>query len=666
MVTQPKNTEVKQAADRAVRRSQDYFRRTQYPDGYWWGELESNPTMEAEYLMLCHFTGRHDGERWRKVCNYILSKQRSDGSWGQYFEAPGDLSTSVECYFALKLAGHSPDSETMQKAREFILAKGGMPKVRVFTKIWLALFGQWDWKGTPNMPPEMIFLPSWAPFNIYEFASWARATVVPMLIILTRQPYCPVPESANIDELYPGGRGGADYSLPKPTGGLGWSKALYLADKLVGLYQRLPVHPLRGRAERKIMEWVLEHQEADGSWAGIQPPWVYSLIALHTLGYGPDHEAVEKGFHGFEAFAIEDEDTCTVQACLSPVWDTCIAQLALLESGVAADDPMVQSSTRWLLEKQIFAGGDWQVRAKKLRPGGWSFEFDNLAYPDIDDASIVVMALDKVRLPDAEEPRRAESVQRGVEWMTGMQSKNGGWAAFDKDNNKKYLTKIPFSDFGETLDPPSVDVTAHLLEMFGRLGSTRENKVVNRGFKYVVSEQEEDGSWFGRWGVNYVYGSGSVLPALEAIGEDMSQPYIRRAVDWIVAHQNEDGGWGEGCGSYVDPTLRGVGPSTASQTAWALLGLVAAGEHECQASQRGVNYLAETQQEDGTWHEPYFTGTGFPGYGVGERLKELPDPGESSYQGLDLPAGFMINYHLYRNYWPLLALGRYSRAVSGK
>ena len=649
-----------------MRRSQDYFRRTQYPDGYWWGELESNPTMEAEYLMLCHFTGRHDGERWRKVCNYILSKQRSDGSWGQYFEAPGDLSTSVECYFALKLAGHSPDSETMQKAREFILAKGGMPKVRVFTKIWLALFGQWDWKGTPNMPPEMIFLPSWAPFNIYEFASWARATVVPMLIILTRQPYCPVPESANIDELYPGGRGGADYSLPKPTGGLGWSKALYLADKLVGLYQRLPVHPLRGRAERKIMEWVLEHQEADGSWAGIQPPWVYSLIALHTLGYGPDHEAVEKGFHGFEAFAIEDEDTCTVQACLSPVWDTCIAQLALLESGVAADDPMVQSSTRWLLEKQIFAGGDWQVRAKKLRPGGWSFEFDNLAYPDIDDASIVVMALDKVRLPDAEEPRRAESVQRGVEWMTGMQSKNGGWAAFDKDNNKKYLTKIPFSDFGETLDPPSVDVTAHLLEMFGRLGSTRENKVVNRGFKYVVSEQEEDGSWFGRWGVNYVYGSGSVLPALEAIGEDMSQPYIRRAVDWIVAHQNEDGGWGEGCGSYVDPTLRGVGPSTASQTAWALLGLVAAGEHECQASQRGVNYLAETQQEDGTWHEPYFTGTGFPGYGVGERLKELPDPGESSYQGLDLPAGFMINYHLYRNYWPLLALGRYSRAVSGK
>ena len=649
-----------------MRRSQDYFRRTQYPDGYWWGELESNPTMEAEYLMLCHFTGRHDPERWRKVCNYILSKQRSDGSWGQYYEAPGDVSTSVECYFALKLAGHSPDSEPLRKAREFILAKGGMPKVRVFTKIWLALFGQWDWKGTPNMPPEMIFLPSWAPFNIYQFASWARATVVPMLIILTRQPYCQVPESANIDELYPGGREGTEYSLPKPTGGFGWSKALYWADKLVGLYQRLPVHPMRGQAERKIMRWVLEHQEADGSWAGIQPPWVYSLIALHVLGYGPDHEAVKKGFQGFEGFAIEDEDTCTVQACLSPVWDTCIAQLALLESGVAADDPMVQASTRWLLDKQIFAGGDWQVRAKNLRPGGWSFEFDNLTYPDIDDASIVVMALDLVRLPDAEESRRAEAIELGVEWMTGLQSKNGGWPAFDKVNNKKYLTKIPFSDFGETLDPPSADVTAHLLEMYGRLGSTRENRIVNRGFNYVVSEQEEDGSWFGRWGVNYVYGCGAVLPALEAIGEDMSQPYIRRAVDWIIAHQNEDGGWGEGCGSYVDPALRGVGPSTASQTAWALLGLVACGEQESEAARRGVEYLAETQQEDGTWDEPYFTGTGFPGYGVGERLKELPNPGESSYQGLDMPAGFMINYHLYRNYWPLLALGRYCRAVSGK
>ena len=489
-----------------------------------------------------------------------------------------------------------------------------------------------------------------------------------MLIILTRQPRCHVPESEYINELYPDGREGTDYAMPKPTGGLGWAKAFHWADKLVGFYHRLPVHPLRGRAERKIIEWVLEHQEADGSWAGIQPPWVYSLIALHAMGYGPDHHAVKKGFQGFEGFAIEDDDTFSVQACLSPVWDTCIAQLALLESGVAPDDPMVQSSARWLLDKQIFAGGDWQIQAKDVRPGGWSFEFDNVLYPDIDDASVVVMALDQVRLPEDEEARRENSIQRGVEWMAGMQSQNGGWAAFDKVNNriynKKYLTKIPFSDFGETLDPPSVDVTAHLLEMYGRLGLTSDDQTVNRGLSYVVSEQEDDGSWFGRWGVNYLYGAGAVLPALEAIGEDMSQPYIRRAVEWIVGHQNEDGGWGESCGSYVDSALRGVGPSTASQTAWALLALVAAGEYECEAVRRGVLYLAETQLGDGTWDEPYFTGSGFPGFGVGERIKDLPDPGETSYQGLDMPAGFMIKYHLYRNYWPLLALGRYARAVS--
>ena len=662
MPTPSENTRVDYETRRAVDLSQKYFRRTQHSEGYWWGELESNPSMEAEYLMLCHFTGRYDKERWRKVSNFILSKQRDNGSWGQYYGSLGDVSTSVECYFALKLAGHQVDSEPMLKAKEFILSKGGVPKVRVFTKIWLALFGQWDWKGTPNLPLEMIHLPSWAPFNIYEFASWARATVVPMLIILAHKPRCPVPDSASIDELYPGGRESTNNTLPKPSEGIGWAKALYWADKLVGIYQKLPVRPFRGYTERKIMNWILEHQEADGSWAGIHPPWVYSLIALHTMGYGPDHEAVNRGFQGCETFALEDEDTCAVQACISPVWDTCIAQLALLESGVAPDDPMVQSSARWLIRKQIFATGDWRIRNKETRPGGWSFEFDNLMYPDIDDAAIVVMALNQVRMPATAERRRADAIKRGIEWISGMQSKNGGWAAFDKNNNKKYLTKIPFSDFGETLDPPSVDVTAHILEMYGKLGYTKDNDDVKRGLKYVLREQEENGSWFGRWGVNYIYGVGAVLPALEALGEDMSQNHVRRAIDWIIDHQNEDGGWGESCGSYVDPNLHGVGPSTASQTAWALLALVAAKEHRCEAAQKGLLYLTKTQQKDGTWDEPYFTGTGFPGYGVGERPRSLTNKGENHYQGLDVPAGFMINYHLYRNYWPLLAMGRYLQA----
>ena len=665
-VTQQNTSETpsQEAVEQAIRRCQAYFGRTQYPEGYWWEELESNATMEAEHLMLCYFLGREDQERWRKVSNFILSKQREDGSWGQYFEAPGDLSTSVECYFALKLGGLSPDSEPLEKARRFILSRGGVPKTRVFTKIWLALFGQWDWKGTPNMPPEMILLPSWFPFNIYEFSSWARATIVPMLIILTQHPIRPIPEWAGIDELYPAPRSETDYSLPKPKSFWSLPRLLYNLDRLMGLYQRLPVHPLRGLAKRKIFQWMLEHQEADGSWGGIQPPWVYSLIALHHRGFAPDHAAMEKGFAGFEGFAIEEEDTLRVQACVSPVWDTCLIQIALLESGVPPGEPSVQKSTRWLLDKQIKNTGDWQVRAKKAAPGGWAFEFHNDKYPDIDDASEVIMALAQARLDPQENPRLRDAIQRGVDWVLALQSKNGGWAAFDKDNNRKYLTKIPFSDFGETLDPPSVDVTAHIVEMLGRLEYQRDFPPLRRAYQYILNEQEEDGSWFGRWGVNYIYGIGAVLPALAAIGENMAQPYVRRAVEWLISHQNEDGGWGESCGSYVDPTLHGVGPSTASQTAWSLLALLAAGEHHSAAARGGINYLVNAQTEEGSWDEPYFTGTGFPGYGVGERRRESLSPGDRGYQGLDMPAGFMINYHSYRNCWPLLALGRYANQSS--
>ncbi len=646
---------------KAISHSHEYFRGAQHRDGYWWGELESNPTMEAEYLLLSHFLGRKNPERWRKMANYILTKQQDDGSWGQYYEAPGDVSTSVECYFALKLAGHSADSAPLAKAREFILNKGGVPRTRVFTKIWLALFGQWEWSGTPNLPPELILLPSWAPFNIYEFSSWARATIVPMSIILTERPFCPVPESAQIDELYPEGREDTDFSLSIPDD---WfSRGLFTLDRLMNIYRKSPMQPLRGFARRRALEWILEHQEADGAWGGIQPPWVYSLIALHHAGDDEFADALNKGFDGFDSFAIEDEETCSVQACISPVWDTCLAQVALLESGVAPNDPMVQRSTNWLVENQILAEGDWQVRAKGTPPGGWAFEFHNEKYPDIDDSSEVIIALALARLDGEDDRKRVDAITRGVEWIEGMQSRSGGWAAFDKDNDRQYVAKIPFSDFGETLDPPSADVTAHILEMYGRLGFPASHPPVQRGYQYLRQEQEADGPWFGRWGVNYVYGTGAALPAMEAIGEDMGQPYIRRAVDWLLIHQNEDGGWGECCGSYVDDSLRGVGPSTASQTAWALLALISAGEAGSDACLRGIQYLLDIQQSDGSWDEPYFTGTGFPGYGVGRRQSGMPKPGESGYQGLEMPAGFMINYHLYRNYWPLLALGRFARAI---
>ena len=657
-----KPAELAAKVKKAVSHSHRYFRGSQHPDGYWWGELESNPTMEAEYLMLSHFIGRKNPERWRKVANYIVSKQQDDGSWGQYYEAPGDVSTSVECYFALKLAGYPADSPVLTRAREFIIGKGGVPKTRVFTKIWLALFGQWEWSGTPNLPPELILLPSWAPFNIYEFSSWARATIVPMSIILTERPYCAIPDSAQIDELYPNGREATDFSLTLPDDWI--SRGLFTLDRLMNIYRKSPMQPLRGLARNRAIQWILDHQEQDGAWGGIQPPWVYSLIALHHAGGDEFADALDKGFDGFDSFAIEDEDTCSVQACISPVWDTCLAQVALLESGIKPDDPMVQRSSSWLMDNQILAEGDWQVRAKDVSPGGWAFEFHNDKYPDIDDSSEVVIALALARLDGAEEERRREAIRRGVDWIEGMQSRSGGWAAFDRDNDRWYVAKIPFSDFGEMLDPPSADVTAHILEMYGRLGYDKEHPPVQRGYQYLRREQEADGPWFGRWGVNYIYGTGAALPALEAIGEDMKQPYIRQAVEWLLSHQNDDGGWGECCGSYVDESLRGVGTSTASQTAWALLALISAGEAGSEACRLGIKYLLEIQQPDGSWDEPYFTGTGFPGYRTGQPPKGIPKPGEPEYQGLDMPAGFMINYHLYRNYWPLLALGRFDRAIT--
>ena len=644
--------ELRNVVAQAVGRSQDYFARTQAPEGYWWGELESNSTMEAEYLLLTHFLGIGDGDTWRKLANHLFKSQREDGTWGQYYGSPGDLSTSVECYFALKLAGASPRDPRMVKARAFILSKGGVPQARVFTKIWLALFGQWSWKAVPALPPEMVLLPSWVPMNLYDFSSWARGTMLPLSIVLTWRPVCTVPDSAAIPELVPNGETG-----PADAQGLrnliGAAGAFRLADRVFRWYNSLPWHPMRRLAIRRAVKWIVDHQEDDGSWGGIQPPWVYSLIALKVLGYGVDHPIMRKGVEGFKGFAIEENDSMRVQACVSPVWDTCLAMIALEDSGLPPDSPVLRRAGEWLMKAQVNGGGDWQVKAKNTPPGGWAFEFANSTYPDIDDTAEALIALKRVGL---ENPRRqGDAIRRGAEWILGVQSRNGGWAAFDKDNTRRAVAEMPFADFGEMIDPPSADVTAHVVEALACLGYPKNAQPLQRAVQYLWSEQEPGGPWFGRWGVNYVYGAGAVLPALEAMGEDMSGERVRRAVDWLAAHQNEDGGWGESCASYADPALAGRGPSTASQTAWALLALMAAGEWEHRAVRRGLEYLTTTQQEDGTWDEPWFTGTGFPGYGVGQRVKKVRKPGN------ELSAGFMIKYHLYRNYWPLMALGRFRR-----
>ncbi len=431
---------------------------------------------------------------------------------------------------------------------------------------------------------------------------------------------------------------------------------LGMTDWILRRYNSLPWQPMRGLAIRKAVRWIVEHQEEDGSWGGIQPPWVYSLIALSVLGYDVGHPVMRKGIEGFKDFAIEENDSMRMQACVSPVWDTCLAMLALQDSGISPDCPVLQRAGEWLMKAQVSNGGDWQVNARHAAPGGWSFEFSNSAYPDIDDTAEALIALDRVNLQDTY--GKKEAISQVVEWLLGVQSKNGGWAAFDKDNTRRAVAEMPFADFGEMIDPPSADVTAHVVESLARIGYSMDHPSLRRAVRYLMSGQEPDGSWFGRWGVNYIYGTGAVLPALEAAGVDTRSERVRRAVDWLTAHQNEDGGWGESCASYVDPTLAGKGCSTPSQTAWALIALMAAGETKRDAVRRGVRYLIKTQREDGTWDEDWYTGTGFPGYGTGEKSRNVRK------QGSELSAGFMTKYDLYRNYWPLMALGRFWRFLA--
>jgi len=624
--------------DGAILAGIDRLLSLQYDEGYWWGELESNVTITAEHLFLTHILGIADRAQWRKIANYILSQQREDGSWTNWYEGPGELSTTIEAYLALKLAGVDPTDPRMHSARGFILRNGGVERARIFTKIWLSLLGEWDWRGTPMMPPEVIFLPSWFPISIYDFASWARGTVVPLTIIQTLRPVFPLPKYAHIDELFLNGRENADLGIPL-TKNSAWSKGFRLLDKLLRIYDRSPVKPLRRTAIRMAERWILARQEADGSWGGIQPPWVYSLIALKALGYPIDHPVMKKGISGFygeKGFSIEEGDTFRLQSCLSPVWDTALAVLALVDASLPSDHPALVKAGDWLLREQILTGGDWDVRCKG-RPGGWAFEFENDIYPDTDDTAIVMIALMGITL---DERKKEEAISRGLKWLLAMQSANGGWGAFDRNNTKALLREIPFADFGEVIDPPSVDVSAHIVELFGRLGYRKGFKPIDRAIEYIKREQDEDGAWFGRWGVNLTYGTGAVLPALAAVGEDIRSPYVRRAVAWLIDHQNEDGGWGERIEGYYDLKWRGRGPSTPSQTAWALLGLIAAGEADSDPARRGVEYLIEAQTDEGGWDEPYFTGTGFP-------------------------TDFMINYHLYRDVFPVMALGRYRRSRGG-
>jgi squalene-hopene/tetraprenyl-beta-curcumene cyclase len=605
----------------ALARAREHLLSMQDPGGWWKGELETNVTMDAEDILLREFLGIREAAASERSATWIRSQQRDDGSWSNFYGGPGDLSTTIEAYVALRLAGDAPDAPHMRSAAAFARAGGGMQEARVFTHIWLALFGAWPWTQVPELPPELMLLPPRAPVSIYDFACWARQTVVALSIVLAVRPVRALP--FRLDEL----RGPREWT--RSRGNSATSRALVLADRVLALYGRRAIRPLREAGLAAAERWIVRRQEADGSWGGIQPPWVYSLIALHLRGYPIGHPLMKAGLEGLERFTVEEEDSRRLEACQSPVWDTALAIVALADAGTPADDPSLVRAADWLMDEQVQLAGDWSVRRPVLAPGGWSFEFDNDYYPDVDDTAEVVLALLRVDHPNA--GRVEQAIDSALAWVEGMQDAGGGWGAFDAANTKRMLRELPFCDFGEVIDPPSADVTAHALEMLAALGRA-DTDAARRGMSWLSAEQEPQGSWFGRWGVNHIYGTGAAIPALVAAGVARDDERVRRAVRWLEAHQNPDGGWGEDPRSYVDPAEIGRGTSTASQTAWALLALHAAGERSL-AVRRGIRFLVASQREDGGWDEPQYTGTGFPGH-------------------------FYINYHLYRLVFPIMALAR--------
>jgi squalene-hopene/tetraprenyl-beta-curcumene cyclase len=655
-------SEARSEAQAALTRAREHLLSLQDTAGWWRGELQTNVTMDAEDLLLREFLGIRTRSQTERSAAWIRSQQRVDGTWTNFHGGPGELSTTIEAYWALRLAGDAPDAAHMRAAAEFVRREGGIEHARVFTHLWLALFGLWSWDRVPALPPELILLPAWVPLNVYDFACWARQTIVALSLVKAHRPIHPLPFA--LEELHAPGAA-ADPARARRVRRPGSARARMLTglDRILRAYERRPLRPLRRLAVARAEAWIVRRQEADGSWGGIQPPWVYSLIALRLCGYPLDDPVLERGIEGLERFMVEDHgedrrsrsrppgapagDSRRLEACQSPVWDTALAALALSDAGLPSEHPALVRAAEWLLGEEVKQHGDWSVARPNLEPGGWAFEFANVNYPDVDDTAEVVLALQRVAETEGaqDSPARAlrpkldGAMRRAMRWVEGMQCADGGWGAFDADNTRALVRELPFLDFGEVIDEPSADVTAHTLEMLGTLG-LGDSECAQRGVRWLLEHQEPGGSWYGRWGVNHVYGTGAAVPGLIAAGVDPAQECIRRAVSWLQEHQNEDGGWGEDPRSYDDPAWIGRGPSTASQTAWALLALHAAGESS-QALVRGVEWLVATQRADGGWDEPQYTGTGFP-------------------------SDYYINYHLYRITFPVMALGRCLAAATAR
>jgi squalene-hopene/tetraprenyl-beta-curcumene cyclase len=663
---QPAGNRLAKAVRRSIFRTRRWFIGEQKPEGHWVAELEGDSILQSETILLLAYFGREQSDLAKQAAERLVETQMPEGGWSMYPGGGVEISGSVKAYFALKLTGHDPSAEYMQRARKAILAHGGADAVNSFTRFYLAILGQIPFSQCPEVPPEVFFLPKWFPVNINAVSAWSRTIIAPLSIVSAMQPVHEIDARFGIRELFiKAPEDWPELRCPGKEAGKGlfsWDKLFRTVDNTFKCLRRWNLLPLRKRAIQTAEKWVVQRFENSDGLGAIYPPIVWSLIALHATGHDDDSPEMQECWKQLNDLVLSDEneESCRIQPCRSPVWDTAITLRALLAGGLTRNEPAVARAVDWLLDQQIRVPGDWSETVK-AEPGGWCFEHNNDYYPDSDDTAMVLMVLESLfseasaddklppnlRLVDAEDDvetgesqvdtmdRTTQAIDRGVRWLQAMQNRDGGWGAFDRNNDSEFLCHVPFADHNAMIDPSTPDLSGRVLEALGQLGFTEENPAIAKAVEYIRGTQEPDGSWFGRWGVNYIYGTWQVITGLVAVGVSQDDPVIRAGVNWLLAHQQSCGGWGETPETYADPTLRGQGPVTASQTAWALLGLLAAGLEDHPAVRRGVEFLTDRQLNDGTWDEPEFTGTGFPQV-------------------------FYLRYHYYPMYFPLMALSRWA------
>ncbi len=633
--------EFRKVLSAAIERSQNHLLRIQKPEGYWIGELMVDSTLVSDMVAYHHWNGKVDPEWQRKAVNHILAMQLPDGGWNIYHGGPSEVNATIKAYLALKLSGLPATDSRMLRAREVALNLGGVPRMNTFSKLYLALLGLFPWEYVPTIPCEVLLIGKWFHVNFWDMSNWSRAMLVPLAIINHFKPTRPLDHDVNLDELYPEGIHIRDLALAPDPERITWRNFFLWLDRLhkfAEWFAQNRIHPFRKRALRKCEQWMLERFEGSDGLAAIFPAILNSLIALKALGYRDDHPQVVRAERELKKLEHETEHSVRIEPCLSPVWDTAIVTVCLRESGIPAEHPRLKQAAEWLMAKEIRFRGDWHHKnPARVEPSGWVFEFENKWNPDVDDTAMVLLALRQV--PTDNPKKRDECFVRGLNWMMTFQCKDGGWAAFDKDCTKNILEKVPFADHNAMLDPECADITARVLELLGYENFSIKHPQVKAALEYIRARQEADGSWYGRWGVNYVYGTWQVLRGLRALNLDMNQPWLLKARDWLESVQHEDGGWGERCNTYDDPVFKGQGASTASQAAWAVMGLCAFDDPDRPSLRRGIEYLVRTQNTDGSWSEDEATGTGFPKV-------------------------FYLKYDMYRNAWPLLALATYRELLN--